>query len=92
MEEEELTFRKYKFYRQDIHHITETLTVNGKDVEVLLDTGKEDFLTGSLQHARNLNLDLVDVSAENCVYITECGRVPIDYRAYDVSVQCLGTE
>lgn len=92
LENLKLTFRKFQVLEHFPELITRTFNINGKDMEVALDTGQEAFLTGSQQHAEEAGLRMRDVAAPGMNFRTPHGPEPFTFLVCDVCVRGQGKE
>lgn len=92
LENGELTFRKIKLLSRFPECIIRTFNINGKDMEVLLDTGQEEFLVGGLQHAEETGLQVDDMSVQGLNMQTPNGNLPIQFKVPDVCLRGYGKE
>jgi len=60
----------------------ETVTVNGKDVVVLIDTSDSGYMTGKMEVAQKLNLVLHDVTHLNLKLEHVSDTVQVKYSSY----------
>lgn len=84
-----LTLRD-EFQFQAWEPLKTTVTVEGTDVEMEIDTGTESILSGSLSLARELNLPLEPVQGMSVSGVGFKGAVP--YQARNVCVRAFGRE
>lgn len=92
LNEGKLTFRKFQVLTSFPGPIIRTFNVNGKDVEVLLDTGQVGCLLGGPLLVEKAGLQAEDVSAQGLVIETPSGFLPVHFKVPDVCVRGYGKE
>jgi len=72
--------------------IERVVTINGKEIEVNVDTGSNFFLAGSLEAAQELDLALEDISHLNIEYRGINKDSVLQYQAKEVCLKAFGRE